>query len=232
MARNNALPNPVVHADHSYSIMNAFIVFGMALTISSSEMDMAGKAIEHAFTTLALTNDYFSWQKEYDEFCQNGEVGSIANAIWIITKEQSVSTDDATSICVDMIRSSCHKFCDEKERVEASSGHGVSVDLLKYLGALETSISGNVIWSQHTERYNFKKANGPVEPLQPPLAALTICSSCGSSTGTAPTPKTPDLETSLRTSPNDVQESLNIHLPELSDAVRNGESHTSVTSQF
>lgn len=50
-----------------YRLMDAFLMFGMALTISDDEMGLIEEAREHAYTALALSNDHFSWQKEYDE---------------------------------------------------------------------------------------------------------------------------------------------------------------------
>lgn len=213
-------PSSLLHVLTAHSFWNGAIIFGMALTISDEEMTLIDTVAEHAYMALMLSNDYFSWQKEYDEFCKSRDSGGMANAIWIIAKEQSVNIHDATSICVDMIRSSCRTFCIEKKRIEIDLGHEVSVDLLKYLGVLETSISGNIVWSQQTERYKFTKDNKDLETTQS-SDVPTICSSCGSSTNTSSTPTTPDLDTDTRKRPKDVHESLDMDSPKLSDAVRN-----------
>lgn len=173
-------------------LMDALMVFAMALTISSSEINSVEMAREHAYTTLALSNDYYSWQKEYDQVCNSGKAGGVANAIWIISKEHSVNIDEAKEICVDMIRRSHRKFCDERKRVRTESGYKVSEDLSKYLVALEMCVSGNFIWSQYSERYNLKEPDGHVEAMRH-LAVPATCSSCGSSTATL-TPRTSDLE--------------------------------------
>jgi hypothetical protein len=214
----------------SRRLMDAFIIFGMALNISNDEMGLVEEIADHAYTTLAFSNDYFSWQKEYDEFCKGGETGSVANAVGIIMTEHSVSMDDAKNVCFELIRSSCRKYYDEKKRFESESGHKVSGDLLKYLGALEMVISGNIIWSQHTERYNFKESDGTDgnDETSQALTTLTACSSCGSSTGTVPTPNSSDLEEASRNKLKAVHESLDMDLPELSDAVHYSRSHASV----
>jgi hypothetical protein len=210
-----------------YRLMDTFLIFGMALTISDDEMGLIEEAREHAHTALALSNDYFSWQKEYDEWCKTRKAGGVNNAVGVISKEHSVSIDEAKELCVKMIRSSYRRFCDEKKRFETESGHKASRDLLKYLAALETCFGGNIVWSQYSKRYNIEETNGNVDASQP-VAVSTTCTSCGSSAGTVPTPNTSDLEEASRNMSKAVHESLNMDLPELSDAVYNSQPHGSV----
>lgn len=143
------------------SSMNSFwfgiITFAMGLTISPDEAEKANNITDPAYATLALANDYFSWEKEYIEFKQNPTSDDMANAIWIIMKEHSVDLEEAKKICQDKIRESCEEYVRRKREFERQATGKVSTDLLRYLSALEFSISGNVVWSQYTHRYNFGK---------------------------------------------------------------------------
>jgi hypothetical protein len=204
-------------------------MFGMALIVSDEELGLVKEVAEHAYSTLTFANDYISWQKEYDEFCKSQGSSSMANAVWIIMKEHSVDIEVAKTMCVEMIRDSCRAFREEKERFESEFGHKVSKDLLKYLGALETAISGNVVWGQHSERYNFKAADGNAQTTES-MAASSSCSSCGSSTSTVPIPNSSDLEEASQNKPKAVHESLDMDLPELSDAVHNDRPQSSAKS--
>ena len=129
----------------------------MGLTISPDEAEKANNITEPAYATLALANDFFSWEKEYTEFKQNPTSEDMANAIWIIMKEHSVDLEEAKRICQDKIRESCEEYVRRKRAFERQATGKVSTDLLRYLSALEFSISGNVVWSQYTPRYNFHK---------------------------------------------------------------------------
>lgn len=129
----------------------------MGLTISPDEAERANNITDPAYATLALANDYFSWEKEYIEFKQNSSSDDMANAIWIIMKEHSVDLEEAKKICQDKIRESCENYQRRKREFELQAVGKVSKDLLRYLSALEFSISGNVVWSQYTHRYNFHK---------------------------------------------------------------------------
>ncbi|KAE8555445.1 hypothetical protein EYB25_000141 [Talaromyces marneffei] len=127
------LPHRVVNLGQTFWFR--IVTFAMGLTISSDEAERANNITDPAYATLALANDYFSWEKEYIEFKENSTSEDMANAIWIIMKEHSVDLEEAKNICQDKIRESCKD----------------------YLGALEFSINGNVVWSQYTHRYNFNK---------------------------------------------------------------------------
>lgn len=133
------------------------ITFAMGLTISPDEAERANNITDPAYATLALANDFFSWEKEYIEFKQNPTSDDMANAIWIIMKEHSVDLEEAKKICQDKIRESCEEYVRRHREFERQATGKVSKDLLRYLAALEFSISGNVVWSQYTHRYNFHK---------------------------------------------------------------------------
>jgi fusicocca-2,10(14)-diene synthase/ophiobolin F synthase len=129
----------------------------MGLTVNNKEMELTKPITEPAYATLALANDFFSWEKEYVEFQGNPKSENMANAVWIIMKEHSVDLEQAKVLCQDKIRESCEEYGRRKREFELQSADKVSIDTLRYLSALEFSISGNVVWSQYSERYHFHK---------------------------------------------------------------------------
>ena len=133
------------------------ITYGMALTISDDERKLITQVTAPAFANLALTNDFFSWQKEYDDFKQNSEATYMVNAIWIIMKEHSLTIEGAKQMLQDKIAGYCQEYLQLKAEFQSSTV--VSIDARRYLSALELSIAGNVGWSQFTPRYRFS-ANG------------------------------------------------------------------------
>ncbi|RDW88454.1 fusicoccadiene synthase [Coleophoma cylindrospora] len=150
------LPHRVINLGQTFWF--GIITYAMALTISDEEANMSLNVTRPAYETLALANDFFSWQKEYDDFLRNPTSKDMANAVWIIMKEHMVGIDEAKLICKDKIASSCRQYLEGKKIFETQFGNTVSLDLLKYLSALELSISGNVVWSQYSPRYNFQVA--------------------------------------------------------------------------
>lgn len=127
----------------------------MGLTVSKEEMELIKPITEPAYATLALGNDFFSWEKEYVEFQDNVTSKNMANAVWIIMKEHSVDPEQAKIICQEKIRDTCKEYLRRKREFELHYAEKVSTDTLRYLSALEFNISGNVVWSQYSERYHF-----------------------------------------------------------------------------
>jgi hypothetical protein len=101
-----------------HSFWNGIIIFGLALTIFDGEMALVREVARHAYTTLIFSNDYFSWQKEYNDYRRDPS-GSMANAIWIIMNQYSVDVDEAESMCIEKIKASCQTFCEKKKQLSA-----------------------------------------------------------------------------------------------------------------
>lgn len=135
-------------------------MFSMNIDISDDELAAMQSITEPAYSTLALANDYSSWQKEYDEFLKDDQCHDMANAVWILTKERPVSVEDAKNICRDLVRASCQDFRQKKSQYLSKNASKLSHDILTFLGALETAISGNIFWSQSTARYGFVQPSG------------------------------------------------------------------------
>ena len=125
----------------------------MALTITEDERKLIMPITAPAFVSLALTNDFFSWQKEYDQFKREAKAAYMVNAIWILTQEHSIEIEKAKQILKDKIASYCQEYL--RLKAEFQSSKVISSDVRNYLSALELSIAGNVGWSQFTPRYNF-----------------------------------------------------------------------------
>ena len=148
------------------------ITYGMALTISDDERKLIRQVTVPAFANLALANDFFSWQKEYDDFKQNSEATYMVNAIWIVMKEHSLTIEGAKQMLQDKIAGYCQEYLQLKAEFESSTV--VSVDTKRYLSALELTIAGNVGWSQFSPRYRFS-ANGSTGGKKKSVDGLQNC---------------------------------------------------------
>lgn len=125
----------------------------MELTITEEERKLIMPITAPAFVSLALTNDFFSWQKEYDQFKREAKAPYMVNAIWILMQEHSIDIERAKQMLKDKIAGYCQEYL--RLTTEFRSSKVVSLDVQRYLSALELSIAGNVGWSQFTPRYNF-----------------------------------------------------------------------------
>ena len=104
-----------------------------------------------AWIVLGLQNDLFSWEKEYASATRMG-LSNVANAIWVLMKEHSIDVDSAKGICRGIIKEKVieyqHIFQVNKDNT------GLSIDLRRYLEAIQYRLSGNVLWSLICPRYH------------------------------------------------------------------------------
>ena len=123
----------------------------MALTIPEEEMDLCKQLVQPVFAALSLTNDLFSWEKERDAAKQNG-VSHVINAIWVLMEERSITEPEAKDVCRAMIKENVAKYLLIVE--ETRNNLDISLDLRKYVEALQYSHSGNLVWSIYCPRYH------------------------------------------------------------------------------
>ncbi len=123
----------------------------MAITIPEHETDPCKQLVGPAFAAISLTNDLFSWEKERDAAERDG-YPHVVNAIWVLMREHSITELEAQQLCREEIK----KFVDESVRVaeDASRNNDISLDLRKYVEAIQYSLSGNLVWSIYCPRYH------------------------------------------------------------------------------
>ena len=125
----------------------------MALTITENEREVLRPVAAPAYASIALANDFFSWQKEYDDFKNQSESKYMVNAVWILMQEQSLTVETAKETLVKKAAEYCQEFL--RLKADLQSSEILSSDAELYLSAVGLFLSGNVGWSQYCPRYNF-----------------------------------------------------------------------------
>ena len=123
----------------------------MALTIPEEEMDLCKQLVQPVFAALSLTNDLFSWEKERDAAKRNCS-SHVINAIWVLMEERSITELEAKDVCRAMVKEYVAEYLLIVE--ETRNNIGISLDLRKYVEALQYSHSGNLVWSIYCPRYH------------------------------------------------------------------------------
>jgi len=123
----------------------------MGITIPEHESELCAKLMRPAWIAAGLTNDLFSWEKEYEAAVKNGQA-NVSNAIWVLMGEHSITTEEAKTICRQKIKEAVAEYV---EIVKLSRNDtSISLDLRRYIEAMQYSLSGNVIWSLSCPRYH------------------------------------------------------------------------------
>ncbi|KAF9002133.1 isoprenoid synthase domain-containing protein [Cyathus striatus] len=120
--------------------------WAMGLHFTDEELQ-AIKDLEMGFgRMLALTNDYFSWEREKSQ-----PTDRIRNAVPILMRQYSLGEKQAKLLLKGII-------IEEEEQVKILRikliNSEPSEDVMRYIDALELYVGGNIYWSATCPRYN------------------------------------------------------------------------------
>lgn len=120
----------------------------------------------HVYAAMALTNDYFSWPKEYKAHMKDQEI-PLVNAVHVVMQCQSCSEETAKEVVEAEIRR--HETLVSQFDDKYAGSPNASLGVIKWLRMCETAIAGNYIWSSQAPRYFEVESN----PYKDHLAALS-----------------------------------------------------------
>jgi hypothetical protein len=127
------------------------VTFGCGITIPKGEEHACQRLVQPAVYAASLTNDLFSYQKEF-EAAQRAGQPDIVNALWVLMCEHNVTRDDAEAMCKTRIKEEVAKYVKIVEETKASAD--LSNASKRYIELMQYSVSGNVVWSLQCPRYH------------------------------------------------------------------------------
>lgn len=145
--------------DTGAPFVEATMLFGMGLILPEHDKAKLDEVTRPCFASLALANDYFSFDREYAEFCcgqkRNKEESRLINAVWLCMNWYGV----AVEVAKGMVREACNGY--EKEFLRRSEeflrgwegGRSEKDVWERYFRGLKHQVSGNVVWSLRCPRY-------------------------------------------------------------------------------
>ncbi|KAF2202999.1 geranylgeranyl pyrophosphate synthase [Delitschia confertaspora ATCC 74209] len=138
--------------DTGAPFVEAMMLWGMGMQLTKEEDEILAPIIHPCYAALGLANDYFSFNREWDEF-QNSDETALTNAVWLHMKWQNVGVNTAKEIVRNATVEYEREFlqnCAEFRRRHAP----IPERLDCYLRALSYQVSGNVVWSLNCPRYH------------------------------------------------------------------------------
>lgn len=124
----------------------------MGISVPEEEMDMCKRLTRPAWIHLGLTNDLYSWEKEYKASLEHGQT-QVVNAIWVLMREHSLTIDQAKDLCRKKIKESTAEYLRIVE--ENRNNENLSLDLRRYIDCMQYTLSANLVWSGICPRYNL-----------------------------------------------------------------------------
>nr|USS30769.1 BFT [Nectria nigrescens] len=131
----------------------SLLCFSMDFTLNSSEEERASAVTQAAYDAWVLVNDYFSWDKEWNNHQSRGGTGVIANSIFLFMKWYSVDAKEGKTMLRKEILAREEKYCKAKEDLEANGS--MSDKITQWLELLDLVTAGNFAWSMTTARYRL-----------------------------------------------------------------------------
>ncbi|OJZ84714.1 hypothetical protein ASPFODRAFT_691142 [Aspergillus luchuensis CBS 106.47] len=157
----------------SFRVLDAYTEWALALFswaqdihLTDDEERMIDPIRHHVYAAMTLTNDYFSWPKEYKAHMEDQEIPLI-NAVHVVMQCQSCSEETANEV----VEAEIHRHETLVSRFEDmyAESPNASLGAIRWLRMCETAIAGNYIWSSQAPRYFDVESN----PYKDHLATLT-----------------------------------------------------------
>jgi hypothetical protein len=104
-----------------------------------------------AYAALSLTNDLFSWEKEYRAYVESDGKVPLVNAVHVVMLSDNISPEAAKAVIRSEIREHEKRFCELREQYKAEPT--ASGSIIDWLTLLEDSMAGNFVWSLEVPRY-------------------------------------------------------------------------------
>lgn len=147
------------------------MLFGIGMTLTEDEDKQLVDVVRPCYASLALANDYFSFDREWEEAQEPGAPKPV-NAVWHYMRWQGVDVATAKRLVRDAANTYERMYlglCDEFRKTHAP----ISEKLDRYLDALGYQISGNVVWSLNCPRYHPRFRYDPNAGLEDEIMATS-----------------------------------------------------------
>ncbi|GAB1315557.1 geranylgeranyl pyrophosphate synthetase [Madurella fahalii] len=137
--------------DTGAPFVESVMLFGMGMTLTTEEDNHLAEVVRPCYASLALANDYFSFDREWEEVQNGGPAPT--NAVWLCMRWHSVNVQTAKKL----VRAAANRY--EARFLELCEGFRrgnpiCSEKLDRYLRGLTYQVSGNVVWSLTCPRYH------------------------------------------------------------------------------
>jgi ophiobolin F synthase len=145
---------PTYHTDRlpPWSPFWSMCLFGMDISITKAESDSVKDIFQSIDRALVLTNDYWSFDREYAISKKTG-AGRIVNAVELIMRRQKLSIDEARQVVRGLIIQHEQDFVQKKEEFYTINP-GISISLRRFIEVGGAIIAGNHYWCTQCPRHH------------------------------------------------------------------------------
>jgi ophiobolin F synthase len=144
------------------------VEYGMAFRVSEHDRELVKDIFESIEKGLMLTNDYWSWDREYRDWKEKGN--RLVNAIDVIRRIHALSIHEAKEAVKTLIGTKEQEYVTQK--TEFYEKHpDISQNLRRWIEAAGCFLSGNHYWATGCPRHHAK----PQEQLSSNASNSSTC---------------------------------------------------------
>lgn len=129
----------------------SILCFSMNFALTDYEKERTSAVTTAAYNAWVLVNDYFSWEKEWQNYQDNSSHGEIVSAVFLFMKWQCVDQTEARKLVRAEILAREQKYCEAKDELTARGN--LSDNIRNWFDILDWVTAGNFAWSMTTARY-------------------------------------------------------------------------------
>jgi hypothetical protein len=133
--------------------VESMMLFGMDMTLTKEEDALLADIVRPCYASLALANDYFSFDREWAEAQSKPNAVKPINAVWLYMQWRGVNAAVAKRLVVEATNRYERQFLERCEQFRRQHAP-ISPKLDRYLRGLAYQVSGNVVWSLNCPRYH------------------------------------------------------------------------------
>jgi ophiobolin F synthase len=129
------------------------VEYGMDFRLTDEDRELVKHVFEPIEEALMLTNDYWSWDREYEDWKTRGN--RLVNAVDVVMRTRSIPIDAARDIVKQMIIGVEQEYV--KRKAEFYQKHpDVSLELRRWIEAAGCVVSGSHYWATSAPRHHVQ----------------------------------------------------------------------------
>ncbi|KAE8443709.1 hypothetical protein EG329_001481 [Mollisiaceae sp. DMI_Dod_QoI] len=138
------------HMDIGTYFISACTGFSVVPTISPADVGSVLEITKIGYACAMLCNDYWSWDKEFEDF--TGEGNWPVSAVYLFMQQHSVDANTAK----EMVKVKTMELAKQYGERVVTCVEGLPVDsaVVRWFGLLDMGLAGNALWSTTCPRYH------------------------------------------------------------------------------
>jgi ophiobolin F synthase len=130
----------------------SLIFYTSNVALSREERISVEPIIKACGTPMFLTNDYYSWDKEYRVWVSGGKSTYLINAVHVLINLHSLDATKAKNLLRSKILDAEQVYCDLRDQYMKDCAPGPQV--IRFFELLELGIAGNCLFHAKSARYD------------------------------------------------------------------------------